>query len=262
MRRAGELCEAEARVELTVSDIKVLTSRGAVEDVLSAGCCAFVFRGPSASPSELYLVANGSEAQGEPEDYQLMLAVNREALARLGGDLMLLSPGAFHLSTAVRLMVMAILEPRVLASAVSAYQFAKGIEVVCEVLRQHRDGELLPLADDGALSAADTRRILAARRLIEERCSEKLTLDAIARSCGLNRSKLTRGFRDLFKCTVAEALSERRLELASSMLLTTDLPVASVGYEAGYENKASFARAFGRRFGRTPSDYRTGAIAA
>ncbi len=262
MHRSGESQEPEARVELTVSDVKVLTSRDAVEDALSADCCALIFRGSSASPSEVRVVTISSEVQYEPEDCQLILVVDREALAKLGGDLLLSRPGAFHLSTAVRLMVVAILEPRAPASAVSAYQFAKGIEVVCEVLRQHRDGELLPLADDGVLSAADTRRILAARRLIEERCSEKLTLDAIARSCGLNRSKLTRGFRDLFKCTVAEALSERRLELASSMLLTTDLPVASVGYEAGYENKASFARAFGRRFGRTPSDYRTGAIAA
>ena len=78
----------------------------------------------------------------------------------------------------------------------------------------------------------------------------------------MNRSKLSRGFRQLFNCSVAEALSERRLERASRMLLTTDLPVGCVGYEAGYENNASFARALGRRFGRSPSHYRTQAVAA
>jgi AraC family transcriptional activator of pyochelin receptor len=66
----------------------------------------------------------------------------------------------------------------------------------------------------------------------------------------------------MFDCSVAEALAERRLAQASRLLLTTDLPVSSVGYEAGYLNNASFARAFGRHFGRSPSDYRAGALVA
>ncbi|MGD9815006.1 MAG: helix-turn-helix transcriptional regulator [Hyphomonadaceae bacterium] len=107
----------------------------------------------------------------------------------------------------------------------------------------------------------DTRRVIAARRLIDERWGQKLTLDGIARACGLNRAKLTRGFRDLFGCTVAEALAERRLHQARHMLLTTDLPVSSIGYENGYLNNASFARAFGRRFGVSPSDLRACAAA-
>jgi AraC family transcriptional activator of pyochelin receptor len=46
------------------------------------------------------------------------------------------------------------------------------------------------------------------------------------------------------------------------MLLTTDLPVSSVGYESGYMNNASFSRAFGRRFGRSPTDFRSAPLAA
>ena len=262
MQRAGDLCGGGSSVDLTATDIVALIGRGLAEEAVHPDCCALIFRGNAASPSELHILANASWVWRELEGHQLILVVTRKTLARLGGDTLLECPGAFHLSTTLRGLVMAVLEPQVPLQARVAYRFAKSIEIVCEALKQNRDGDLLPLASDGVLSAADTRRILAARRLIEERCSEKLTLDTIARSCGLNQSKLTRGFRDLFKCSVAEALSERRMELASSMLLTTDLPVASVGYEAGYENKASFARAFGRRYGRTPSDYRTNAMAA
>jgi AraC family transcriptional activator of pyochelin receptor len=104
--------------------------------------------------------------------------------------------------------------------------------------------------------------MLEARRLIADRSGEKLTLDVIARSCGLNRSKLSKGFKTLFDCTVAQAIAEQRLESARRRLLTTDLPVSSIGYEAGYSNNASFARAFGRRFGRPPSGLRCGDIAA
>ncbi len=262
MHRAGELCAAGSSVELNAADIVALIERGATEEAVYPDCCALIFSGRAASPSELHILADASWVWRELEGHQLVLVVTRKAMARLGGEMLLESAGAFHLPTTLRGLVMTTLEPQVPLQARVAYRFAKSIEIVCETLKLYRDGDLLPLASDGVLSAADTRRILAAQRLIEERCNEKLTLDAIARSCGLNRSKLTRGFRDLFKRSVAEALSERRLELASSMLLTTDLPIASVGYEAGYENKASFARAFGRRYGRTPSDYRTNAMAA
>ncbi len=92
--------------------------------------------------------------------------------------------------------------------------------------------------------------------MIDDRWNEKLTLDAIARACGLNRAKLTRGFREMFNCSIAEALAERRLLEARRLLLTTDLPVSSIGYESGYLNNASFSRAFSRHFGHSPSDYR------
>ena len=69
---------------------------------------------------------------------------------------------------------------------------------------------------------------------------EKLTLDQIARSCGINRSKLSRGFRELYRCSVSEALAERRLAEARQQLLATDLPVSLIGYRSGYLNNASF----------------------
>ena len=116
---------------------------------------------------------------------------------------------------------------------------------------------LVPLASEDQLSMADTRRLLAARRIVDERWREKPTLEAIARACGLNRDKLTRGFRALYGRSVGEALAERRLGHASAMLLTTDKPVSSIGYENGYLSNASFARAFSRRFGVSPSDYRS-----
>ncbi|MBL0917046.1 MAG: helix-turn-helix transcriptional regulator, partial [Sphingopyxis sp.] len=84
----------------------------------------------------------------------------------------------------------------------------------------------------------------------------------LARGPGTNRDKLTRGFRELYNCTVAEALSERRLGQAQRMLAASDLPVASIGYRCGYLNNASFTRAFSRRFGMAPTEMRRVGIAA
>src|SRR3546814_10814783 len=84
--------------------------------------------------------------------------------------------------------------------------------------------------------------------------SDVCSSDLIARRSGLGKAKLTQGFREMYKCTVAEAVSERRLSHARTLLSLSDLPVSSIGYRCGYQSNASFTRAFARRFGMTPTD--------
>ena len=113
-----------------------------------------------------------------------------------------------------------------------------------------------------ALLWNDVRSAPQARRLIDERWHEKLTLDSIARACGINRAKLTRGFRSMFATTVADAIADMRLRGAGEMLRSTDLPVSSIGYRCGYLNNASFTRAFSRHYGVAPTQYRAHRLAA
>lgn len=200
---------------------------------------------------------------GGDEDADLLqLFVARAALVRLGGR----TPQAedrhgYHLPSELRAIALALRDCQAQGEPRKVYRLAKSIELMCETIRLVREGDLVPLAAEG-ISVADTRRLMMARRMIDERWHEKLTLEMIARTCGLNRAKLTSGFRELFTCSIAEALAERRLGQASRMLLTTDKPVSSIGYENGYLNNASFARAFGRRFGVSPSSYRNCGVAA
>jgi AraC family transcriptional activator of pyochelin receptor len=190
----------------------------------------------------------------------LTLAIQKSAFARIGG--VWRGDQCFHLPSPLRTIAMAVRDCALSGEARVVYRLGKSIELVCETIRTQNAGDLVALAPACALSADDTRRVAAARRMIDERWSEKLTLDKISRACGLNRAKLTRGFRDMFNCTIAEALAEKRLQQASLMLRTTDKPVSSIGYENGYLNNASFARAFSRRFGLSPSDFRAGQLAA
>lgn len=194
---------------------------------------------------------------------RVVLLVATAVLVRMGNAL----PAAddwhsFHMSCELRTIALALRDCDTDGEAGALYRAAKAVELLCDTLRL-RDADLLqPLASNGALSRAHGLRIMAARRVVDERWNEKLSLDQIAALCGLNRESLTRGFREMFDCSVAEAIAERRLSEASRMLLTTDLPVSSIGYENGYGNNASFARAFGRRFGISPSHYRAQRLAA
>jgi AraC family transcriptional regulator, transcriptional activator of the genes for pyochelin and ferripyochelin receptors len=221
---------------------------------------AFSFGGPG-DPATVRISETAGTRDGA--NLQLVLVVARAALLRMGGrEPIGQDVRGYHLPTELRAIALALRDCAMAEAPRNVYRLAKSLELFCETIRLQREAALVPLAEGGALSFADSRRLLDARRMIDERWQEKLTLETIARACGLNRAKLTRGFREMFACTIAEALAERRLRQASRMLLTTDLPVSSIGYENGYLNNASFARAFGRRFGLTPSDYRACGVAA
>ena len=139
------------------------------------------------------------------------------------------------------------------------YRSAKCLELICETLRAWYGGGLTPLVPGTSLSLADSRRLMQARAIIAEDYREKLTLDSISRACGLNRAKLTRGFRELFGCTVSEFLCEVRLVGAAEQLRLTERAISTIGYNAGYDNNASFSRAFSRHFGVAPSVFRSSA---
>ena len=217
--------------------------------------------GGAGAEAAVRIGVTADQADHAAERLQLFLA--RDALLRLGGR----NPEAkdchgYHLPSELRAIALALRDCPAQGESRKVYRLAKSIELMCETIRLVGEGNLVPLAPEGDLSFADTRRLMMARRMIDERWHEKLTLEQIARTCGLNRAKLTSGFRDLFACSIAEALAERRLSHASRMLLTTDKPVSSIGYENGYLNNASFARAFSRRFGVSPSSYRSCGVAA
>lgn len=196
-------------------------------------------------------------------ELRLIQIVARAACERLLGQPLDWEEGSIrYLPVALQGIAVAVRDCRLPAPAALPYRLAKNIEFLCELLEAHRCGELDEGLPPAGLSSADRGRIAAARQLIDRLWSEKLTLEQIARTCGINRGKLARGFRELYGCTVSEALVERRLAEAQRQLIATDLPIALIGYRNGYQNNAAFTRAFGRRFGLSPSTFRTTGIAA
>ncbi|SFS09887.1 helix-turn-helix domain-containing protein [Sphingomonas jatrophae] len=185
----------------------------------------------------------------------LVLAVNPAACERLGGR-MIDAGRRWYLPSDLRAVGLAITDCDLPEPARATLRLAKSIELFVALLTRVVADQLVGADEAGELREGDAMRILAARRLIDENWREKLTLDEIARTCGVNRAKLTRGFRLMFNCSIADALAENRLNRARHMLRETDLAISLIGYACGYQNNASFTRAFSRRFGMPPSHIR------
>jgi len=78
----------------------------------------------------------------------------------------------------------------------------------------------------------------------------------LAREVRLSPAHLQRLFKQETGVHIRDLLSESRLVNAARLLTTTDMEIKEVAYLAGYQHHSSFVRAFQRRFGRSPKEYR------
>jgi AraC-like DNA-binding protein len=91
---------------------------------------------------------------------------------------------------------------------------------------------------------------------MDERYSEPLTIEEIARAAHLSTYHFIRAFRRAFGCTPGRYLRERRLTRARQLLATSDLPVTEVCFAVGFESLGSFCTLFRRSEGQTAAAFR------
>lgn len=245
-----------------VSDEMVTLIGSGAEPALQVDDDRVVFAFGGLSDGGLPLLAYRDGAELEDIDrYPLVFVVRRAACRRLFAA----RPDGsqtWHLTSPLRALALSIIECEAEGEACTTLRLARSIELLCQLHAALANRALAPATGEGSLSELDVARIASVRREVDQRWHEKLTIAELARAGGVNRDKLVRGFRDLYGATIAEMLTERRLQEARRMLLSTDLPISLVAYRCSYNNNAAFARAFNRRFGIAPSGLRRTGIAA
>jgi AraC family transcriptional regulator len=93
--------------------------------------------------------------------------------------------------------------------------------------------------------------------LIENRSASDLTLDEIARLCGVSRFYMSRAFALATGQPVMRYLRGRRLTDAAHALAAGAPDILAVALEAGYGSHEAFTRAFRDHFGVTPEVVRS-----
>jgi AraC-like DNA-binding protein len=94
-----------------------------------------------------------------------------------------------------------------------------------------------------------------ARREILERFAEPWTLDEMARTVHLGRSRFSELYRDFFRSTPADDLLEARLSHARRLLIHSNQSITSVAEASGFRSLQHFSRMFRRRTGYTPREF-------
>lgn len=98
----------------------------------------------------------------------------------------------------------------------------------------------------------DKRLIDVAALIYRKEVASPPSVEELAHRTGLNRNKLTAGFREAFGVTPAEYSRSIRLQWAEEKL-RQGASVAQAAVEAGYDSVPAFGRAYRQQFGRTPS---------
>lgn len=99
-------------------------------------------------------------------------------------------------------------------------------------------------------------RIRNALRLMNERVTDTVMLDRVARDVGLSRPHFYKLFRQNIGVTPNIYLNTLRLERSIERLTTSEEPVTSIGLDIGFASQASFTRFFSNNIGIAPTDYR------
>lgn len=87
---------------------------------------------------------------------------------------------------------------------------------------------------------------------------ERLDLDGLSQAIYASPRQLQRAFAEA-GTSVRASLYSVRMRRAAELLRQSQLPVAVVARCVGYRQPAQFAKAFRRRYGCTPSQWRRGA---
>ncbi|MEM6500597.1 MAG: AraC family transcriptional regulator [Cyanobacteria bacterium P01_C01_bin.89] len=119
-------------------------------------------------------------------------------------------------------------------------------------------GEKVPtLPSSSSLKPDDVARIYLARDILIRNLDTPPSLLALAKEAGINSLKLKKGFRQVFNTTVFGYLYTHRMEEGRRLLELGRLNVTQVAQVVGYTHPGKFAAAFKKKYGITPTAFKS-----
>jgi AraC-like DNA-binding protein len=140
-------------------------------------------------------------------------------------------------------------------------------------IADHTDASALHLVGhlclflDGLIQSSSTRRELRGSQLrdfyiqeaityMEHNYWRELTVEELADTCKLNRSYFSKIFKEYAGCPPQEFLIRLRLSKAADLMKGTGNSIGVIASMCGYPNQLHFSRAFHKRYGLSPREWR------
>ncbi|MCH5212577.1 MAG: AraC family transcriptional regulator [Oscillospiraceae bacterium] len=91
---------------------------------------------------------------------------------------------------------------------------------------------------------------------IKNNIDKKITVNDISSHVGINRSYLSRLFKQYKNISPQQYLTTARVNMAAQYLKNTDISIAEVAQSVGYSDYHTFNKVFHRSFNTSPSEWR------
>lgn len=115
--------------------------------------------------------------------------------------------------------------------------------------------------EESSILLMSSGRLAGVVAAILDRPEDNHTVDSLAATAGMSRSRFSHLFTRAYDCTPKAFVQAVRLSSAARILKASDLPVKSVAASVGYASRSHFSRAFQAKFGLDPSAFRQAASA-
>lgn len=109
---------------------------------------------------------------------------------------------------------------------------------------------------ESAYLGNDDKEVSSVILYIREHVASALSLKQLCQIFRTNRTTLTKHFKELTGMTPMQFVLEERLNQSRSELLFTGLPIGEIALKYGFSDANYYIRAFKRRFGKSPLQYR------
>ena len=91
---------------------------------------------------------------------------------------------------------------------------------------------------------------------LTEHMEQRVTIEELARQYLINPTTLKTVFKEVYGSSLAAHMKEHRMEKAAALLRETDMSVAEIAGQVGYESQSKFSTEFHKAFGVLPTEYR------
>lgn len=129
----------------------------------------------------------------------------------------------------------------------------------CLFLILHHMNQFSAAADGNSLPQLSYGRLKNALYEIHHCYDQELSVQSVARQCGFSESHFMKLFHELTGMGFHAYLVNYRLELAARQLSETRLKVIDIAQNCGFHQQSYFTRAFRKKYGKTPLEYRKAA---
>ncbi|WP_435578803.1 helix-turn-helix transcriptional regulator [Gilvibacter sp.] len=99
----------------------------------------------------------------------------------------------------------------------------------------------------------ETDKLELAKEILAANLDNPPSLTELAKSIGLNTTKLKKDFKAVFGVPVFKYLQNERLTTAHEMIQKQQATVQEAAWQVGYDSLSSFSNAFTKKFGYRPS---------
>lgn len=131
---------------------------------------------------------------------------------------------------------------------------SKALDLLWMQIKQYKDDQNT-YSQQTVLRKSDIELIMKAKKILVKDLQNSPSINELAKLTGTNPTKLKKGFKRLYDCTINEYLRNERLKKAKLLLAQESLSIKEISEVIGYKNKSVFAKRFKEKFGVLPSTF-------